>query len=182
MKSEEDRKRCEKVLEEYREAMRKFSMNDLTINPTLSFGVFYATRSVMEKINIYEILKRHTRTYAEILSFMIISRLFEPSSDIDLIELEKRVYYPWALHMSEDNVYRSLDSLLEGKDDIEMDIFKALKPDTSTVHYDLTSSYFEGKENNDLVMFGYSRDKKRGKEQIVIGLVMADGIPIHHEV
>ncbi|MHB8361050.1 MAG: hypothetical protein ACYDDC_04515, partial [Thermoplasmataceae archaeon] len=31
-------------------------------------------------------------------------------------------------------------------------------------------------------MFGYSRDKKRGKEQIVIGLVMADGIPIHHEV
>ena len=61
-------------------------------------------------------------------------------------------------------------------------IFNALKPDTSTVHYDLTSSYFEGKEDNDLVLFGYSRDKKRGKEQIVIGLVMADGIPIHHEV
>ena len=31
-------------------------------------------------------------------------------------------------------------------------------------------------------MFRYSRDKKRGKEQIVIGLVMADGIPVHHEV
>ena len=25
-------------------------------------------------------------------------------------------------------------------------------------------------------------NEKRGKEQIVIGLVMADGIPIHHEV
>ncbi len=32
------------------------------------------------------------------------------------------------------------------------------------------------------MLFGYSRDKKRGKEQIVIGLVMADGIPIYHEV
>ncbi|MGC8563179.1 MAG: IS1634 family transposase, partial [Thermoplasmata archaeon] len=50
------------------------------------------------------------------------------------------------------------------------------------VHYDLTSSYSEGRENNDLVLFGYSRDKKRGKEQIVIGLVMADGIPIYHQV
>ena len=63
-----------------------------------------------------------------------------------------------------------------------MRLFMALKPDTSVIHYDLTSSYFEGRENNDLVLFGYSRDKKRGKEQIVIGLVMADGIPIHHEV
>ena len=32
------------------------------------------------------------------------------------------------------------------------------------------------------MLFGYSRDKKRGKEQIVIGLVMVDGIPVHHEV
>ena len=52
----------------------------------------------------------------------------------------------------------------------------------SMVHHDMTSSYFEGREDNDLVLFGYSRDKKRGKEQIVIGIVMADGIPIHHEV
>ena len=58
----------------------------------------------------------------------------------------------------------------------------ALKPDMSMVHHDMTSSYFEGREDNDLVLFGYSRDKKRGKEQIVIGIVMADGIPIHHEV
>ena len=35
---------------------------------------------------------------------------------------------------------------------------------TSMVHYDLTLSYFKGKEDNDLVLFGYSRDRKRGKE------------------
>jgi hypothetical protein len=46
----------------------------------------------------------------------------------------------------------------------------------------MTSSYFEGREDNDLVLFGYSHGKKRGKEQVVIGMVMADGIPIHHEV
>ncbi len=182
VRSEADRGRYKKALEDYREAMKKFSLNDMTIAPTLCFGVFYAARSLMEKNDIFNILKRHVKYYAEILSFMIISRLFEPSSDISLIDLKERIYYPWGLQISEDNVYRSLDSLLEGKDEIEMDIFRALKPDTSVVHYDLTSSYFEGREDNDLVMFGYSRDRKRGKEQIVIGLVMADGIPIHHEV
>ena len=182
VKSDADRERYRKMLDEYREAMKKFSLDDLDIRPTLSFGIFYAARTMMERNGMSGILARHTRSYAETLIFMIISRLFEPSSDINLIDMKDRVYYPWEMHISEDSVYRSLDSLLEKKDEIEMDLFHALKPDTSIVHYDLTSSYFEGREDNDLVLFGYSRDKKRGKEQIVIGLVMADGIPIHHEV
>ena len=182
VKSDEDRERYRKILEEYREAMRKFSMNDMNVKPTLSFGIFYAARTIMERNGMSGILEKHTNSYAETLSFMIISRLFDPSSDINLIDIDKRVYYPWEIHISEDSVYRSLDSLIEKKDSIELEIFHALKPDTSTVHYDLTSSYFEGREDNDLVLFGYSRDKKRGKEQIVIGLVMADGIPIYHEV
>ena len=182
VKSNEDRERYQRTFEEYRDAMKKFSIGDLKVMPTLSFGLFYASRSIMEKNGILKVLERHTGSYAEILSFMIISRLFDPSSDLELTDLAGRVFYPWQLNLSEDNVYRSLDSIIEEKDQIEVEIFKALKPDTSTIHYDLTSSYFEGKENNDLVLFGYSRDKKRGKEQIVIGLVMADGIPIHHEV
>jgi transposase len=36
--------------------------------------------------------------------------------------------------------------------------------------YDVTSSYFEGTEN-ELAEYGYNRDKKKGKKQIVIGLL-----------
>ncbi|MCF6333120.1 MAG: hypothetical protein L3J11_07530 [Draconibacterium sp.] len=36
--------------------------------------------------------------------------------------------------------------------------------------YDITSSYFEGSKNV-LSAFGYNRDKKRGKKQIIIGLI-----------
>ena len=182
VKSESDRERYRRIFQEYREAMKKFSLTDLRIKPTLSFGVFHASKAIMDRCGISAVLERHTGTYAGIISFMISSRLLEASSDIDLLSLRERVYYPWELNMSKDNIYRSLDAIIEEKDRIETDLFDALKPDTSTVHYDLTSSYFEGREENDLVLFGYSRDKKRGKEQIVIGLVMADGIPIHHEV
>jgi transposase len=46
------------------------------------------------------------------------------------------------------------------------------------VLYDVTSSYFEG-ECNELGAYGYNRDGKRGKLQIVIGLLTAaDGDPL----
>ena len=50
------------------------------------------------------------------------------------------------------------------------------------VLYGVTSSYLEG-ACNELAAFGYSRDKKPGKAQIVIGLMtMADGEPIAVQV
>ena len=44
----------------------------------------------------------------------------------------------------------------------------------------MTSTYFEGEyEDSEIVTFGYNRDKKRGKEQITIGLLCGmDGCPI----
>lgn len=48
--------------------------------------------------------------------------------------------------------------------------------------YDVTSSYFEG-HRNELAEFGYNRDGKKGKLQIVIGLLCnEDGEPISVEV
>lgn len=48
--------------------------------------------------------------------------------------------------------------------------------------YDVTSSYLEG-ENNEFARFGYNRDKKKGKKQIVIGLLTdAEGDPVSIQV
>ena len=50
------------------------------------------------------------------------------------------------------------------------------------VLYDVTSSYVEG-QNCSLASFGYNRDNKRGKKQIVFGLLCAcDGCPAAVEV
>ena len=47
------------------------------------------------------------------------------------------------------------DVLIGLKDHIEFRLFTALKLGTSLIYYDFTSSYFEGRESNDLVLFGY---------------------------
>jgi transposase len=50
------------------------------------------------------------------------------------------------------------------------------------VLYDVTSAYLEG-EHNELGAFGYTRDGKRGKQQIPIGLLTArDGEPLSVQV
>ena len=44
--------------------------------------------------------------------------------------------------------------------------------------YDITSTYFEGTQN-ELAAFGYNRDKKKGKMQINIGLITnSNGFPL----
>lgn len=184
VKNEDDRERYRKIFESMikKEKAKDSDLEKLDFDPPLDFGIIYAVRSIMEKTGIFRSLSILEK-YRETAFLMIAGRIMEPGSDISLTRLYSRTYYPWAPpRIGKDDLYRCLDMIHGLKERIELSIFKALNPDISTVHYDLTSSYFEGREDNDLVMFGYSRDKKRGKEQIVIGLVMADGIPIYHEV
>ena len=58
------------------------------------------------------------------------------------------------------------------QDVIEDRLFSRRRPDAcpELFLYDVTSSYLEG-DQNELADWGYNRDKKRGKKQIVIGLL-----------
>jgi hypothetical protein len=64
-----------------------------------------------------------------------------------------------------------LDWLSDNQEKIEKKLFNARhETPPSLFLYDVTSSYLEG-EQNELANYGYNRDKKRGKKQIVIGLL-----------
>ncbi|MCX7914640.1 MAG: IS1634 family transposase, partial [Thermodesulfovibrionales bacterium] len=84
----------------------------------------------------------------------------------------------------EDDLYANLDWLMERQELIEDRLYESMyrrgKPEI--FFYDVTSVYLEG-EVNELSAFGYNRDGKRGKKQIVIGLLCnEEGIPLSIEV
>jgi transposase len=85
-----------------------------------------------------------------------------------------------------DSWYRTLDHLLEAKEDIERGLYErlrdlfSLKPDL--VLYDITSTYFEGSGPQGLARHGYSRDGKSRNPQVIVGVVMVGGWPIVHHV
>ncbi len=182
VKSDVDIERYRRIfaMEEQKALIENADLRKLDILPPKEYGMIYASRilcSYNGLDQVFNLLGDHS----DIIFLEAVSRLIYPSSDYALLRLSDRIECP-IKDMKKDRIYAALDALIERKDEIEESIVKILKPDMRRVYYDLTSTYFEGKEKNDLVMFGYSRDRKKGKRQINVGLMMVDGIPIHHQV
>jgi len=76
--------------------------------------------------------------------------------------------------------YDAMDKLLARQPAIQKSLAKKHLTNGILILYDMTSTYFEGEyEDSEIVEFGYNRDKKKGKEQITIGLLCGgDGCPV----
>ena len=119
--------------------------------------------------------------------WQVIARVLDQGSRLSAVRLAGGHAVGAALGMvgfDEDDLYDNLDWLADNQADIESRLFAqreaASAPDVFL--YDVTSTYLEG-EHNALAAFGYNRDRKSGKRQIVIGLIAdADGRPLSIEV
>ena len=81
---------------------------------------------------------------------------------------------------NEDHLYNNLAWLAEQQEVIEKRLFRKRYGNKTPqlFLYDVTSSYLEGVKNI-LAAFGYNRDGKKGKMQLVIGLLTgAEGTPV----
>ena len=158
---------------------------DIDAEQGLSVGAVYSLFKAAQDLGI---VKAFGNTQEAKLSlWMILARLFEPGSRIanvilaqthaavDIIGMDK---------FNEDNLYDAMDLLESHQRIIEKRLFNSRYGEQKPVLYlyDVTSSYLEGMKN-EYADFGYNRDKKRGKMQIVIGLLTDDnGLPISIEV
>ncbi|MCA1702527.1 MAG: IS1634 family transposase, partial [Actinobacteria bacterium] len=124
---------------------------------------------------------------------MVANRLVAPTSKRRLPEWaeEDVVAPPGFVAPSAEQYYRALDALADAKEATETQLYGALTDltnlDLRLVCYDLTSSYFEGAVGPSARFpsraFGYSRDHRSDRPQVVIGLLCTgDGIPIAHHV
>jgi transposase len=124
---------------------------------------------------------------------IVANRLSDPCSKRRLAEwASEDVHMPegWTAP-STDQYYRTLDAIADAKPETETFLYSRLTTlvnlDLRLVCYDITSTYFEGdprpSDRFPSRAFGYSRDKRSDRPQIVLGLlVTGDGIPIAHHV
>jgi Transposase DDE domain len=102
-------------------------------------------------------------------------RLAATQAACDVVGLER---------FDEEDLYGNLDWLAVHQAGIEDRLFQRQpkEPASGLFLYDVTSSYLEG-EHNELGAFGYNRDGKRGKRQLVMGLLCnGGGRPLSIEV
>ncbi len=130
---------------------------------------------------------------ADAIFAMVASRLCDPCSKRRVPEwLATDVRAPTGFsHPPLHRYYRAVDSVAEGKEATESHLYARLTDlanlDLRLICYDLTSTYFEGdtrhSERFASRAFGYSRDHRGDRPQIVIGLLTTgDGVPIAHHV
>lgn len=152
-----------------------------------SVGAVYALTEVARRLSITKSLG-NTRD-GKLALWQVIARVIAQGSRLSAVRLsaDHAIYDLLKLEtFNEDDLYSNLDWLSENQSVIEKKIFKAKqatsKKTLNLFLYDVTSSYAEG-DQNEYGNFGYNRDKKRGKKQIVIGLLTdCEGDPVSVQV
>lgn len=115
--------------------------------------------------------------------WQVIARVLDHGSRLSAVRLAQSHSVGAILELdsfNEDHLYRNLAWLAEEQEEIEKRLFRQRygKTGPQLFLYDVTSSYLEGVKNA-YGAFGYNRDGKKGKLQIVIGLLTGpDGHPL----
>lgn len=163
----------------------------LTLLRSLPHGHCAAALGTLRKLGLDRLLagrKAPPRQVALCIA-MIVARLIDPASklatarQLDAASATTALGTVLALGaVSEKDLYATLDWLIAQQERVENALARRHLADGTLVLYDITSTWFEGR-TCPLARFGYSRDGRRDRPQIVIGLMCAaDGCPIAVEV
>src|SRR5713226_6209380 len=155
------------------------------LSPTCGpiFAVLFVLKQLADRIGLTRVLGKERR--AKLALFLVLVRVAAQGSRLSAVRWAANHAVAETLGLGgfdEDDLYAALDALAPRQAQIEETLYHMIRRQTglspTVVLYDVTSSYFEG-ECNELAAFGYNRDKKPGKAQIVIGLLTtADGEPL----
>lgn len=171
------------------------NIDKVDFSSAVSYGNYYLLNKLSSSLGIFEYFKNNfistdnhitVETAVCYLKAMIFQRIIQPDSKLSLVENYQATPLNHFLGLEKEldlqSLYRSLEVLEENFPLVEKYLYQLavnqFKQNKKELYYDITSSYFEGNKCI-IAEFGYSRDKRRDKEQIVIGLVTtAGGFPI----
>ena len=156
---------------------------------SLPHGHVAAVLGTLRKIGLDRMITSKRCREAELVIAMIALRIISPGSKLaNLTSLQPETAehsLGGELHLEDvetAEMYKAMDWLLKRQTRIENKLAKKHVADGMLVLYDVSSSYYTGRQS-ELIKMGYSRDGKPGEPQIVYGLLCApDGCPVAIEV
>jgi transposase len=164
---------------------RKFTnVADVELGTGKNFGALFAFSSLSKYLGLPGALGESRA--GRLALMMAALRPIKPVSKLGTVEMARNQAVEELLEISafdEDDLYGALDWLEKNQNSIEDSLFRSRGGQCQTLFlYDVTSSYLEGQQN-ELAKYGYNRDKKAGKKQIVIGLLKDEhGLPVSVQV
>lgn len=169
------------ALKDNAEATLTKDARDLSLLYGLRVGAVFCLQALALRLGLVKALG--TDREGQLALWQVMARLIDQGSRLSAVRLA-------GLHgvcdilgldsFTEDHLYDNLAWLAKHQEDIEERLFRQRysKALPRLFLYDVTSAYLEG-TGNAFGAFGYNRDKKEGKRQIVVGLLTdSDGTPV----
>ena len=162
------------------------SLKSVTLQEGLSVGAIWTVYQIAKRIGMERALQ--TDFNGKLAMWQVMARVINQGSRLSAVRLAQVHAACDVLDIrrgfDENDLYDNLKWLADNQHRIEKTLFsvrcKKTKPEIFL--YDVTSSYLEGTKNF-FGEYGYNRDGKKGKQQIVIGLLCDEfGEPVSTEV
>jgi len=162
------------------------SLKSVKLQEGLSVGAIWTVYQIAKRIGMERALQ--TDFNGKLAMWQVMARVINQGSRLSAVRLAQVHAAGDVLDLrrgfDENDLYDNLTWLADNQPRIEKALFsvrcKKTKPEIFL--YDVTSSYLEGTKNF-FGEYGYNRDGKKGKQQIVIGLLCDEcGEPVSTEV
>jgi transposase len=171
------------------DAVIRMESETLMVEQGPQFGAMYLLHELAKEIGLAKVLGNGRR--AKLALLLVMAQVIFKGSRMGVVKwAQNQAVYevlglggPGEIDFDEDTLYRVLDEIADRRFEIQEGLFRSRKKEANRLFlYDVTSSYLEG-ICNELGEWGYNRDGKKGKKQIVIGLLTdQDGDPVAVEV
>lgn len=156
---------------------------------SLPHGHVAAALGTLRRVQLDKLIASKPNAQRQLVLAMIVARIIEPSSKLatargfgDQSASSSLGQVLGIETADEDDLYEAMDWLLKRQVAIEKKLARRHMGEGTLVLYDVSSTYFEGR-SCPLAQLGHNRDGKKGKLQIVFGLLCnQQGCPVAVEV
>jgi len=167
--------------------------NDIIPYNTKQIGPLLVFKSLWKKIGLDQTLKNSFDNISTLYDLeqavfnLVLNRLVAPTSKRRMGHFQNTIYGMTKFDLHQ--YYRAMDYLIDHKEDIEKNIFEAVKKQhknkITMALYDTTSLVYYGddpKDQSELLDHGFSKARRGDLKQVVVGVLMSqEGIPLGHE-
>jgi transposase len=156
----------------------------------LDFGGLVVLRDAWDRFDMDRVLGEVQGRNRGLLQAMIFSRILFPCAKLDLAHQAQGTLLAQSCGLAQDETFQE-DALYAAMDElngrwvgVEKGLYQGAFTESVTLAlYDLTSVYFEGQGPQSMAHYGYSRDHRGDRPQMILAVVTdREGTPIHLEV
>lgn len=158
---------------------------DVKVHSSKQYGAYFVFRHIWEKLKLGKTIlkiapKGNKEDFSEMIFLLTLYRILSPGSELKMTKIfEPKIYHQLKKVQKLNRWYRSISHLQKQREAVETMVYESIKgmfsENMRLLYFDTTSLILFGEyEQSDIARYGYSKQKRTDKKQIIVGLVLTE--------